>query len=124
MIRDNRKIDREQAAAAAAETASATGTHGDGSADGGTAPEGIVDDGASPADSALTVEAPDENAVLLEERTRDLQRLQAEYANYRKRSERDRLAAGDSPPARCWASCCPSSTTSTGRRPTATSPVR
>ena len=34
-------------------------------------------------------------AALLEERTRDLQRLQAEYANYRKRAERDRLAAGD-----------------------------
>jgi molecular chaperone GrpE len=29
------------------------------------------------------------------ERTADLQRVQAEYANYRKRSERDRLAAGD-----------------------------
>ena len=31
----------------------------------------------------------------LAERTADLQRLQAEYANYRKRAERDRLAAGD-----------------------------
>jgi molecular chaperone GrpE len=29
------------------------------------------------------------------ERTADLQRLQAEYANYRKRAERDRLAAGE-----------------------------
>jgi molecular chaperone GrpE len=29
------------------------------------------------------------------ERTADLQRVQAEYANYRKRAERDRLAAGD-----------------------------
>lgn len=29
------------------------------------------------------------------ERTSDLQRVQAEYANYRKRAERDRLAAGD-----------------------------
>ncbi len=34
-------------------------------------------------------------AALLDERTADLQRLQAEYANYRKRAERDRLAAGD-----------------------------
>ena len=33
--------------------------------------------------------------MLLEERTADLQRLQAEYANYRKRADRDRLAAGD-----------------------------
>ena len=32
---------------------------------------------------------------LLAERTADLQRLQAEYANYRKRVERDRLAAGE-----------------------------
>jgi len=38
---------------------------------------------------------PKADALLLEERTADLQRLQAEYANYRKRAERDRLAAGD-----------------------------
>jgi molecular chaperone GrpE len=31
----------------------------------------------------------------LAERTADLQRVQAEYANYRKRADRDRLAAGD-----------------------------
>jgi molecular chaperone GrpE len=37
----------------------------------------------------------DSAALLLEERTADLQRLQAEYANYRKRADRDRLAAGD-----------------------------
>jgi molecular chaperone GrpE len=35
---------------------------------------------------------PKADALLLEERTRDLQRLQAEYANYRKRVERDRVA--------------------------------
>ncbi len=35
---------------------------------------------------------PKAEALLLEERTRDVQRLQAEYANYRKRVERDRLA--------------------------------
>ena len=39
--------------------------------------------------------APDENAALLAERTADLQRLQAEYANYRRRAERDRLLAGE-----------------------------
>ncbi len=43
---------------------------------------------------------PKADALLLEERTRDLQRLQAEYANYRKRAERDRLAAGDAAIAR------------------------
>ncbi|MGO8961527.1 MAG: nucleotide exchange factor GrpE [Streptosporangiaceae bacterium] len=35
---------------------------------------------------------PDQMGVKLAERTADLQRLQAEYANYRKRVERDRLA--------------------------------
>jgi molecular chaperone GrpE len=35
---------------------------------------------------------PDQTAVMLIERTADLQRVQAEYANYRKRVERDRLA--------------------------------
>jgi molecular chaperone GrpE len=40
-------------------------------------------------------EAPKADATLLDERTRDLQRVQAEYANYRKRAERERLAAGD-----------------------------
>jgi molecular chaperone GrpE len=41
------------------------------------------------------IDAVDENAVLLAERTADLQRLQAEYANYRKRAERERLLAGE-----------------------------
>ena len=40
-------------------------------------------------------EGPMVEAKLLDERTADLQRLQAEYANDRKRAERDRLAAGD-----------------------------
>jgi molecular chaperone GrpE len=40
-------------------------------------------------------EGPKVDAALLDERTRDLQRVQAEYANYRKRAERDRLAAGE-----------------------------
>jgi molecular chaperone GrpE len=40
-------------------------------------------------------QAPMVEAALLDERTADLQRIQAEYANYRKRAERDRLAAGE-----------------------------
>jgi molecular chaperone GrpE len=40
-------------------------------------------------------QVPMVEAALYDERTRDLQRVQAEYANYRKRAERDRLAAGD-----------------------------
>jgi molecular chaperone GrpE len=48
-------------------------------------------------DAELIEEAatPDPNAVLAAERLEDLQRLQAEYANYRKRVERDRAAARD-----------------------------
>src|SRR5579875_3781346 len=52
--------------------------------------------GTTPEVAALADEQqPDENARLLAERTADLQRLQAEYANYRKRAERERLAAGE-----------------------------
>ncbi|HEY2553187.1 MAG TPA: nucleotide exchange factor GrpE [Streptosporangiaceae bacterium] len=43
-------------------------------------------DGGQPADAAAVA------AARLAERTADLQRLQAEYANYRKRVERDRMA--------------------------------
>jgi molecular chaperone GrpE len=42
-----------------------------------------------------SVRGPQVDVGLLEERTRDLQRVQAEYANYRKRADRERLAAGD-----------------------------
>ncbi len=82
VIRDNRKIDPvtgqvrkpEQGADAAA-----------------AAP-------AAPPAEAVVPEAaqlPMVEAALLDERTADLQRLQAEYANYRRRAERDRLAAGE-----------------------------
>ncbi len=46
-------------------------------------------------------------AALLAERTADLQRLQAEYANYRKRAERDRLAAGEVATGRVLAELLP-----------------
>ena len=52
-------------------------------------------------------EGPKADARLLDERTRDLQRLQAEYANYRKRAERDRLAAGDLAVGRALAELLP-----------------
>jgi len=50
---------------------------------------------ASPSEQGGGVPAPDENATLLAERTADLQRLQAEYANYRRRAERERQVAGE-----------------------------
>lgn len=40
-------------------------------------------------------EVPMVEASLLDERTADLQRLQAEYANYRRRADRERQAAGE-----------------------------
>jgi molecular chaperone GrpE len=58
-----------------------------------TAPDRPTPAGAAPSSG----EAADivELQAAVAERTADLQRVQAEYANYRKRAERDRLAAGD-----------------------------
>lgn len=47
------------------------------------------------ADPAGTPAQPDENAQLLAERTADLQRVQAEFANYKRRVERDRVAVAE-----------------------------
>ena len=53
-------------------------------------------------------EAPvDESAALLAERTADLQRVQAEYANYRKRADRERLEAEHLGVARALAALLP-----------------
>jgi molecular chaperone GrpE len=75
VIRDNRKIDPETGKARESADKPASG----------------VDP--APAGAAGTAEAlPDAPAMdLLAERTADLQRVQAEYANYRKRVERDRI---------------------------------
>ncbi|MEO9138432.1 MAG: nucleotide exchange factor GrpE [Jatrophihabitans sp.] len=90
VIRNNRKIDREPDPVASSDAT------GDGGVD---APESTTD---------LTLDAPqDETTVLLEERTRDLQRVSAEYANYRRRADRDRLAAGDVAVSRVLTSLLP-----------------
>jgi molecular chaperone GrpE len=84
VVRDRRKIDpetgelREQPA-----TEQAPGAH---AASGPALGESIVDDAVSVADPFTEIEKE------LAERTADLQRIQAEYANYRKRVERDRVA--------------------------------
>jgi molecular chaperone GrpE len=52
-------------------------------------------------------DVPKAEALLVEERTRDLQRLQAEYANYRKRVDRDRVALGEQATGRVLASLLP-----------------
>jgi molecular chaperone GrpE len=83
VIKDNRKID--PVTGEVRKTSPASGeTSGDMS--------GPVSGESGAPTSESTASA---DAVLLEERTRDLQRIQAEYANYRKRAERERLAAGE-----------------------------
>ena len=79
IIRDKRRIDPETGAVRDPATWQPSG---------GTPPEGQSADEADLPDSdvALSLE------LQLAERTSDLQRLQAEYANYRRRVERDRAA--------------------------------
>jgi molecular chaperone GrpE len=67
---------------------------------GATGPTGPGSDGAGQADQAGPPSGGDaaangDAAVKLAERTADLQRVQAEYANYRKRVDRDRAAVRD-----------------------------
>ncbi len=60
-------------------------------ADGVTTPPA----GQAPATGTGTTPAQDANELLAAERLADLQRLQAEYANYRKRVDRDRATSRD-----------------------------
>jgi molecular chaperone GrpE len=57
--------------------------------------------------AAEATQTPMVDAKLLDERTHDLQRLQAEYANYRKRADRERLAAGELATGRVLADLLP-----------------
>jgi molecular chaperone GrpE len=71
----------------------AGGPDGNGKDRSGGAGPGSTGPGSPPAGSpAGGAKSESQTAVMLAERTADLQRLQAEYANYRKRVERDRLA--------------------------------
>ncbi|MCU1681688.1 MAG: molecular chaperone GrpE [Amycolatopsis sp.] len=85
VVRDRRKVDpntgelREQPAPAEQDP-------GADAASGPALGESTVDDAVSVADPFTEIEKE------LAERTADLQRIQAEYANYRKRVERDRVA--------------------------------
>jgi len=90
VIRDKRRIDSVTGEARAVAPA-ATAAPGPASAE--------------PAGEAGQV--PMVEASLLDERTRDLQRVQAEYANYRKRADRDRTAAGDVAVSRVLAELLP-----------------
>ena len=77
VIRDNRKIDPETGQARQPKPADETAEQA-----------GEQADQPSLADNLASIEL----ATQLAERTADLQRLQAEYSNYRKRVERDRAA--------------------------------
>ncbi len=72
------------------------------------APEATAAPGPASAEPAGEAgQVPMVEASLLDERTRDLQRVQAEYANYRKRADRDRTAAGDVAVSRVLAELLP-----------------
>jgi molecular chaperone GrpE len=86
VIRDRRKIDGKAEAKEAAD--SAAGAHR--AADPQEAPD-AEDETAKPGPDAELTALRSE----LEERTHDLQRVTAEYANYRKRVDRDRGAAAE-----------------------------
>ena len=90
VVRDKRRLDPQtgqvRAAYSATEPADAVETDGD-PADGAD-PEAVS---VQPADGAELAAA----RTLADERLNDLQRLQAEYVNYRRRVERDRAVARD-----------------------------
>ncbi|MBA0127610.1 nucleotide exchange factor GrpE [Haloechinothrix sp. YIM 98757] len=87
VVRDRRKVDPDtgELRAQEAETDLAQEVAADAAGEGLGGPSGVATSGAEQ-DSAADVERQ------LAERTADLQRLQAEYANYRKRVDRDREA--------------------------------
>jgi molecular chaperone GrpE len=64
-------------------------------------------DAAPSAPAAVPEDIPKAEALQLAERTADLQRVQAEYANYRKRVERDRAVLGELAAGRVLASLLP-----------------
>jgi molecular chaperone GrpE len=93
VITDKRKIDRQNDATVD-------------QADAGTsAPTTGAELPAEPA--AEPAQVPMVEAVLLDERTADLQRVQAEYANYRRRADRERQAAGETAVGRALADFLP-----------------
>jgi len=97
VVRDRRKIDPEtgqvrtpQEAAESAKSAESVETAGSGEAEAGSGAAAGPSLGESTVDEAVA--APSDVEKELAERTADLQRLQAEFANYRRRVERDREA--------------------------------
>jgi molecular chaperone GrpE len=85
VIRDRRRIDPATGQVRVPGPGNAGARHPRGPA--GAGPDADTDHGGE-----RSKEAPDVTATQLAERTADLQRVQAEYANYRKRVDRDRVA--------------------------------
>jgi molecular chaperone GrpE len=85
VIRDRRRIDPETGAARHPADVPAAGTPAAGAAAGVAGPDGAAPDSADV--EKLRTE--------LDERTADLQRVTAEYANYRRRVDRDRTVAAE-----------------------------
>ncbi len=97
VVRDRRRLDPETGQVRTGST-EATGTHGTDATDAdpgranaaGEAPAGAGQAPGTAADGSAELEMA---RALAEERLADLQRLQAEYVNYRRRVERDRDVA-------------------------------
>jgi molecular chaperone GrpE len=92
VVNDRRRIDPRTGAPRGA---GAAGPAGPGGASGPAGPGPVPGDGAAGAAGAAAGGAAEEVAAVrqeLAERTADLQRVTAEYANYRKRVDRDRAA--------------------------------
>lgn len=98
VVRDKRRIDPETGAVREPVAGTGTGTgHPPGGPSGGAGPQPSEEPAAFQPDGEAAGAPGDEDEieslrVQLAERTADLQRVQAEYANYRKRVERDRGA--------------------------------
>ncbi|WP_040799437.1 nucleotide exchange factor GrpE [Nocardia higoensis] len=94
---DNRKIDPEtgEVRTAGAGEQSAPDPAADGAAADTAAEAEVVEVDAEPGSGAEAAAVAESASGELAERTADLQRLTAEYANYRRRVDRDRKAAVD-----------------------------
>jgi len=91
VVNDRRRIDPDTGAVRTQATPEAGGTPAPGGS-AGPPPGAGVADGPTPDTGGASAEEVDVARRELDERTADLQRVTAEYANYRKRVDRDRAA--------------------------------
>jgi molecular chaperone GrpE len=91
VVNDRRRIDPDTGAVRAQATPGAGSTPAPGAPAGPPAGAGVAE-GPTPAAGGASAEEVEVAKRELDERTADLQRVTAEYANYRKRVDRDRAA--------------------------------